>query len=152
MQRIEEIAVLPDDFRALRGRPRRDHGVPASGHALRRVPAEPGADYWALAEGDAIIAELDLAAGDRLISLEPDAELELGFMPLELVERTPGCEIVLQRLDAQDIRAPRAWPIRRTIGDDSTVCVRIAAELSSNKTARRVFGVYLRVARATRSS
>jgi hypothetical protein len=152
MQRVEEIAIVPESFHAERGKPRRDSGRRAIQYGCRYEPAEPAVTYWALEDGDAIVADLDIAGGDRVLSIEPDAEIELGYMHMELVERTPAGEIVLQRFPDQDIRLHNRKPVARTIGVESTVLVRIRAELTSNGTARRVFGVYLRVVRASRSS
>jgi hypothetical protein len=156
MQRIEEIALGPDDFKAIGGSPHRALGMPATG--MRGVigigkPAQPSADFWALgAHGDSISAAFDLAAGDRILSLEPDVEIEAGYMTLDLIERTPAGDVVLLHLDTQTPGAPRPTPVRRTLGEGSTAFVRIAADLQSTRTGRRVFGVYLRVARARRSS
>jgi hypothetical protein len=112
-------------------------------------PAQPAVDFWALdANGDMISAAIDLAAGDRLLSLEPDAEIELGYMALDLIERTPAGDVVLLHLGEQNVGMQRPAPVRRTIGETSSVYVRIAAELGNGP--RRVFGVYVRIARAAR--
>src|SRR4051812_18190375 len=101
MQRIEELAITVDDFRPLTtpgSTPAIVCGVPAE---LSRVvgagrAGEPNARWWRLLatndgrRTDAIEAELDLREGDRVLTLETDIQIELGFLTLDLVEHRDG--------------------------------------------------------------
>jgi hypothetical protein len=132
---VTHMALVAGDFKPIAGTPRLADGR-WSLFATTNTPAP----------GDAIEAELDIAPGDRILDLEPDAAIEQGFMLLELVERAPSGERrPLLRLDCTTPSAPRTFPVRRTVGPGGRVFLRIAAELAGLN--RFVHGAIVRVVR-----
>jgi hypothetical protein len=148
---VEELIVRVDDFRPVDGAPRIAIGTPGFQTKVigAAIPPQPSARYWALLEGDAIEAELPISGGDRVVSLETDIEMELGFLRLDLVEHARPGAVPLLTITDQSAAAKRPFPVRRTIEPESRVSLRIAAQTTDSGHPRRVFGCYVRIARAS---
>lgn len=146
MTRVEEIWLGAADFYASESA----HVKPTLAEGRWEFPKH-------LRHGDGIGIVLPVGAGDRILSIEPDIDISLGLMLLELIveAEVSGTITSLLKLENKDMvgssrgRQTLTYSVRRTV-PKGRLWLRIEAQNPELEAGheRFVFGAALRIARS----